>query len=79
MRWKEEREKLEQVIESNIDWRWEEMQFGETLLDMLRDVPNKESFMRKARRVARAHPDPWIRDELFTFVDNLAGNVAEVD
>ncbi len=65
------KEELEEQIESNVDWWWEKMEFAKNLLDILHEAPTKESFTSSAMSKAREHYDPWIRDELCSFVDNL--------
>lgn len=69
MEWK--KEELEEQIESNIDWWWEKMEFAKSLLDILQKVPTKEVFMSTAMSKAREYYDPWIRDDLCSFVGNL--------
>ena len=69
MEWR--KEELEEQIESNIDWWWEKMEFAKSLLGILHEAPNKEAFMSTAMSEAREYYDPWIRDELCSFVDNL--------
>ncbi len=69
MEWK--KDEFEEIIESNIDWWWEEMEFAKSLLDILQKAPTKEAFISSAMSEARKHYDPWIRDDLCSFVDNL--------
>jgi hypothetical protein len=74
MEWEEEREKLEQIIESNIEWAEEEIRFWEMLLDLLQEAATKEPFLKESMRKAEEYPNPWIRDKLCAFVDNLVDN-----
>ena len=69
MEW--EKRELEEQIESNIDFWWQKMEFAKSLLVMLQEAPAKESFMSSAMSQARGYYDPWVRDELCSFVDNL--------
>ena len=69
MEW--EKDEFEEIIESNIDWWWEEMEFAKSLLDILQKAPTKEAFISSAMSEARKYYDPWIRDDLCSFVDNL--------
>jgi len=69
MEW--DKEELREQIESNIDWWWEEMEFAKSLLNILQRAPTKEAFMSSAMLEAKECYDPWIRDELCSFVDNL--------
>lgn len=69
MEWK--KDEFEEIIESNIDWWWEEMEFAKSLLGILQKAPTKEAFMSSAMRAAKEHYDLWIRDDLCSFVDNL--------
>ena len=65
------KEELEEQIESNVDWWWEKMEFAKSLLGILHEAPTKESFISSAMSKAREYYDPWIRDELCSFVENL--------
>jgi len=66
------KDELEEQIESNIDFWWQKMEFAKSLLGVLQKAPTKEVFMSKAISEAREYYDPWIRDELCSFVANLA-------
>ncbi len=66
-----EKQELEEQIESNMDFWWQKMEFAKSLLVMLQEAPTRESFMNSAMSQARGYHDPWIRDELCSFVDNL--------
>jgi len=68
-----EKEELKEQVESNIDWWWEEMEFAKSLLSILQKAPTKEAFMNSAVLEAKEYYDPWIRDELCSFVDSLYG------
>lgn len=47
------------------------MKFAEELLELLCQVPNKATFMWKAKERARNWFDPLVRDELMCLVNNL--------
>jgi hypothetical protein len=71
MNWDEERKKIEQLIQANIDWNSEEIQFHEELLEILDASANKSSFLRKASREANDHPNIWLRDNLVNSINEL--------
>ena len=70
MEW--EKEELRELIESNIDWWWEEMEFAKTLLDVLDKSPTREAFVSSAMSEAGEYYDPWIRDDLCSFIRSLS-------
>ena len=65
------KEELKEQIESNIDFWSQKIEFARSLLATLEKVPTRESFVSNAISEAREYYDPWIRDELCSFVDNL--------
>ncbi len=65
------KEELEEQIESNIDFWWQKTRFAEGLLAVLKETSDKKCFMNSATSKAREYYDPWIRDELCSFVENL--------
>jgi hypothetical protein len=69
MEW--DRKEIREMIEANIDWWWEEMEFAKTLLGIVQRTPTKEAFMSAAMSEAKKHYDPWIRDELCSFIHHL--------
>lgn len=71
MKWIEKRGKIEQLINANLDWQYEETQFYEKLLKILDTSTNQVSFMRKASREANVYTNPWFRDDLLEFVNTL--------
>ncbi len=66
-----DKDDIEEQIESNIDFWWQKTQFAKRLLDMLHDAPTKEDFINGAVSEVRSYFDPWIQDELCSFVNNL--------
>jgi hypothetical protein len=70
MKWEQEKENFEKVLESLADSYWLEMRFVEGLLETLHETPNKSTFLRKAKRRA-SYSDHWIRDDLCCLVNNL--------
>jgi hypothetical protein len=69
MKWDKGRTK--EIIESNIDCWSEEIEFGRVLLTTLQRTTTEASFIRAAKREAKGHSNPWIRDELYALIVGL--------
>ena len=72
MEWNnEERAKIAQLIEANLDWCDEETRFLEKLLGILDTAASEDLFLEKAKQEAENYPNPWLISDLIKLVDTL--------
>ena len=71
MRWDEEKERIEELIQATLNCWNEEAMFAKKLLKILDRARGKNLFLDKARQEAEGWPNPWLRDDLVGFLDMI--------
>ena len=71
MQWENEKEEKKEALDSWIESTEEELEFAETIHEILENSTTKEEFLRLAKAKLREYKNPWIEDTLQSIL-NLA-------
>jgi len=71
MQWENEKEEKKEALDSWMESTEEELEFAETIHEILENSTTKEEFLRLAKAKLREYKNPWIEDTLQSIL-NLA-------
>lgn len=69
MRWRKEKQRIADELESWIDCTSQEIDFVEELLEILDKSSSKAEFKEAAQRNLKVYPNAWIIEELSALMD----------